>query len=174
MPPNCRNPGLSPFLNDYPPASDKWLWQIDGQNCPTSNRYEVNLGGRSFTRNEQQTHKKRREKRLSAREKIVLKRVFLRSKMISTSSAYMMSDRPDTIQTIDIMSGPNYRTDRTHPFRSVLVSGAGWWVIAIQDYILARTCGLIIRWQIFIFTREKNLCLKRHPPCLSVYTCCRS
>ena len=51
--------------------------------------------------------------------------------MISTSSAYMMPDRPGTIQTIDIMSGPNYRTDRTHPFRGVLVSGA---VLMIDCY----------------------------------------
>ena len=45
--------------------------------------------------------------------------------MISTSSAYMMPDRPDTTRTIDIMSGPNYRTDRTHPFREC-PSVRGW------------------------------------------------
>ena len=45
--------------------------------------------------------------------------------MISTPLKSMMPDRPEKTQTIDIMSGPNYRTDRTHPFRGVLMSG-GW------------------------------------------------
>ena len=34
-------------------------------------------------------------------------------------------------RTVKIMSGPNYRTDRTHPFRGVLVSGA---VLMIDCY----------------------------------------
>jgi len=35
-------------------------------------------------------------------------------------------------RTIKIMSDPDYRTDRTHPFRGVLVSGA---VLMIDCYI---------------------------------------
>jgi len=35
-------------------------------------------------------------------------------------------------RTVKIMSGPNYRTDRTHPFRGVLVSGA---VLMIDHYM---------------------------------------
>ena len=52
--------------------------------------------------------------------------------MISTPLKSMMPDRPDMTRTINIMSGPNYRTDRTHPFRGVLVSGA---VLMIDCYI---------------------------------------
>jgi hypothetical protein len=51
--------------------------------------------------------------------------------------SFMMSDRPDTIQTIDIMSGPNYRTDRTHPFRGVLVSGAALIIDRYMELYLA-------------------------------------
>ena len=51
--------------------------------------------------------------------------------MISTSSASMMPDKPDMTRTVKIVSGPNYRTDRTHPFRGVLVSGA---VLMIDCY----------------------------------------
>jgi len=28
----------------------------------------------------------------------------------------MMPDRPDMTRTVNIMSGPNYRTDRTHSY----------------------------------------------------------
>ena len=51
---------------------------------------------------------------------------------MSTFSSSMMPDRQDITQTIKFMSGPNYRTDRTHPFRGVLVSGA---VLMIDCYI---------------------------------------
>ena len=51
--------------------------------------------------------------------------------MISTPLKSMMSDRPDMTRTVKIMFGPNYRTDRTHPFRGVLVSGA---VLMIDCY----------------------------------------
>jgi len=44
LPPNFKNPRLFHFSNDYPPASDKWLRQMDGQNCPTSNRTSSNSG----------------------------------------------------------------------------------------------------------------------------------
>ena len=44
----------------------------------------------------------------------------------------MIPDRPDMNRTIKIMSDPDYRTDRTHPFRGVLVSGA---VLMIDCYI---------------------------------------
>jgi hypothetical protein len=44
--------------------------------------------------------------------------------MIFTPLKSMMPDRPDMTRTVKIMSEPNYRTDRTHPFRGVLVSGA--------------------------------------------------
>ena len=59
-----------------------------------------------------------------AREKILLERVFLRSVMISIPLGSMMPDRQDMTRTVKIMSGANYRTDRTHPFRGVLVSEA--------------------------------------------------
>jgi hypothetical protein len=42
-----------------------------------------------------------------------------------------MPDKPDMTRTVKIVSGPNYRTDRTHPFRGVLVSGA---VLMIDCY----------------------------------------
>ena len=83
------------------------------------------VGWRSFTRDGQQTHEKRLEKRLSARQKILLKRVFLRSKMISTSSAHMMPDRPDKSRTIDIMSGPNYPDGQDTPLQGC-PSVRGW------------------------------------------------
>ena len=51
---------------------------------------------------------------------------------MSTFSSSMMPDRPDMTRTVNIMSGPNYRTDRTHPFRGVLVSGA---VLMIDRYM---------------------------------------
>ena len=51
---------------------------------------------------------------------------------MSTFSSSMMPDRQDITQTIKFMSGPNYRTDRTHPFRGVLVSGA---VLMIDRYM---------------------------------------
>ena len=51
--------------------------------------------------------------------------------MISTLLKSMMPDRPDMTRTVKIMFGPNYRTDRTHPFRGVLVSGA---VLMIDCY----------------------------------------
>jgi hypothetical protein len=81
---------------------------------------------RFFTKDLQRIHKKQSEKLSNAREKILLKRAFLTLMMISTPLKSMMPDRPDTTRTINIMSGPNYRTDRTHPFRGVLVSGANW------------------------------------------------
>ena len=51
--------------------------------------------------------------------------------MISTPLKSMMPDKPDMTRTVKIVSGPNYRTDRTHPFRGVLVSGA---VLMIDCY----------------------------------------
>jgi len=52
--------------------------------------------------------------------------------MISTPLKSMMPDKPDMTRTVKIMSGANYRTDRTHPFRGVLVSVA---VLMIDCYI---------------------------------------
>jgi hypothetical protein len=52
--------------------------------------------------------------------------------MISTPLKSMMPDKPDMTRTVKIVSGPNYRTDRTHPFRGVLVSGA---VLMIDHYM---------------------------------------
>ena len=46
-----------------------------------------------------------KRKALSAREKILLKRAFLRSVMISTPLRSMMPDRPDMTRTVKIMSG---------------------------------------------------------------------
>ena len=71
------------------------------------------------------------EKLSNAREKILLKTAFLRLVMIFTPLKSMMPDRPDMTWTVKIMSRPNYRTDRTHPFRGVLVSGA---VLMIDCY----------------------------------------
>ena len=51
--------------------------------------------------------------------------------MISTPLKSMMPDKPDMTRIVKIVSGPNYRTDRTHPFRGVLVSGA---VLMIDCY----------------------------------------
>ena len=51
--------------------------------------------------------------------------------MISTPLKSMMPNKPDMTRTVKIVSGPNYRTDRTHPFRGVLVSGA---VLMIDCY----------------------------------------
>jgi hypothetical protein len=83
-------------------------------------------GERCFTEGRQPIHNKQSEKLSNVREKILLKRVIWRLVMISTPLKSMMPDRPDMTQTVKIMSGPSYRTDRTHPLRGVLVSGANW------------------------------------------------
>ena len=79
-------------------------------------QYRWSDGGRFFTEDRQRTHKKQSEKLSNAREKILLKRAFLRSKMISTPLKSMMPDKPDMTRTVKIVSGPNYRTDRTHSY----------------------------------------------------------
>ena len=97
-----------------------------------------------FYRRSPAIHKKQSEKRLSAREKILLKRAFLRSVMISTPLSSMMPDRPDMTRTVKIMSGPNYRTDRTHPFTECpSVRGCFDDRSVIQNYILA-SCSITV------------------------------
>ena len=62
-------------------------------------------GGRFFTEDRQRTHTKQSEKLSNAREKILLKRAFLRSVIMSTPSGSMMPDRQDMTRTVKIMSG---------------------------------------------------------------------
>ena len=57
--------------------------------------------------------------------------------MIFTPLKSMIQDRPDMTRTVKIMSGPNYRTDRTHPIRGVLVSGAALMIDRYMELYLA-------------------------------------
>ena len=81
-------------------------------------------GGRFFTEDRQRTHTKKSEKLSNAREKILLKRAFLRSVMMSTPSGSMMPDRQDMTRTVKIMSGAKLPDGQDTLLRSVLVSEA--------------------------------------------------